>query len=53
MIVRILADQRHQAAKAAAVANKQGPSNQRRRRQPKQRIGAETLKGEFLVEVLK
>ena len=41
MIARIVAEQRHQAARAvaaAAAANKSGPSNQRRRRQPKQRI---------------
>ena len=39
MIVRIVADQRCQAARAAVAANKPGPSNQRRRRQPRQRIG--------------
>ena len=40
MIARIVAEQRHQAARAvaAAAANKSGPPNQRRRRQPKQRI---------------
>ena len=54
MIARIVADQRRQAAMAAAAAaNKQGPSNQRRRRQPKQRIEVKTLKGKFVVEVLK
>ena len=39
MIARIVADQRRQAARAAAAANKPGPSNQKRRRQPRQRIG--------------
>ena len=39
MIARIAADQRCQAARAAVAANKPGPSNQRRRRQPRQRIG--------------
>ena len=52
MMARIVADKRCQAAKAAA-ANKPGPSNQRRRRQPRQRIGLKTLKEEFVVEVLK
>ena len=38
MIARIVADQRHQTARAAAAAaNKPRPSNQRRR-QPRQRI---------------
>ena len=37
MIARIVSEQRPQAATAAAV--KPGPSNQRRIRQPKQRIG--------------
>ena len=39
MIGRIVADQRCQAARTATVANKPGPSNQRRSRQPRQRIG--------------
>ena len=39
MIARIVADQRCQAARAAVAANKPAPSNQRRRRQPRQRIG--------------
>ena len=39
MIARIVAGQRCQAARAAVAANKPGPSNQRRRRQPRQRIG--------------
>ena len=52
MMARIVADKRRQAAKAAA-ANKPGPSNQKRRRQPRQRIGLKTLKEEFVVEVLK
>ena len=45
MIVRIVADQRCQAARAAAAANKPGPSNQRRRRQPRQRIGVKNIEG--------
>ena len=53
MIVRIVADQRRQAARTAAAVNKPGPFNQRRRRQPRQRIGLRTLKDEFVVEVLK
>ena len=32
MIARIVADQRRQAARAAAAANKPGPYSQRRRR---------------------
>ena len=52
MMTRIVADKRRQAAKAAA-AKKPGPSNQKRRRQPRQRIGLKTLKEEFVVEVLK
>ena len=52
MMTRIVADKRRQAAKATA-ANKPGPSNQKRRRQPRQRIGLKTLKEEFVVEVLK
>ena len=44
MIARIVADQRCQAARAAAAAaNKPGPSNQRRRRQPRQRIGVKNV----------
>ena len=39
MISRIVADQRRQAVRASAAANKSGPSNQRRKRQPRQRIG--------------
>ena len=43
MIARIVADQRRQAARAAAGANKPGPSNQKRRRQPRQRIGFKNI----------
>ena len=43
-MARIVADKRCQAAKAAA-ANKPGPSNQRRRRQPRQRIGVKNIEG--------
>ena len=43
MIARIVADQRRQAARAAAAANKPGPSNQKRRRQPRQRIGVKNI----------
>ena len=39
MIARTVADQRCEAARAAVAANKPGPSNKRRRRQPRQRIG--------------
>ena len=54
MMVRIVADQRRQAARVAASANKPGPSNQRRRRQPRQKkLGLKILKEEFVVEVLK
>ena len=42
MIARIVADQRCQAAGAAA-ANKPGPSNQRRRKQARQRIGIKSI----------
>ena len=41
MIARILSDQRRQTARAAAA--KPGPSNQRRRRQPRQRIGVKNI----------
>ena len=44
MIARIVADQRRQAARVAASANKPGPSNQRRRRQPRQKkIGVKNI----------
>ena len=44
MMARIVADQRCQAARAAAAAaNKPGPSNQRWRRQPRQRIGVKNI----------
>ena len=47
IIVRIVADQRRQAARKAAVAaaNKSGPSNQRRGRQPRQRTGLKNIEG--------
>ena len=44
MTARIVADWRRQAARAAAV-NKQGPSNHRKRRQPRQRIGVKNIEG--------
>ena len=45
--MRIVADQRCQAARtaAAAAANKSGQSNQRRRRQPRQRIRLKNIEG--------
>ena len=44
--MRIVADQRCQAARAAAAAaNKPGPSNQRRRRQPRHSFGAKSTEG--------
>ena len=45
MIARIVADQKRQTARAAAVANKPGQSNQRKRRQPRQRIGVKNIEG--------
>ena len=45
MIARIVADQRSQAARAAAAAHKLGPSNQSRGRQPRQRIGVKNIEG--------
>ena len=45
MMARIVADQRHQVARVAAAANKPGPSNQRRRRQPRPRIGVKNIEG--------
>ena len=44
MVARIVVGQRCQAARSAAAANKSGPSNQRRRRQPRQEVGLKTLK---------
>ena len=44
MIARIVADQRCQAARAAA-GNKPGPSHQRTRRQPRQRIVVKNIEG--------
>ena len=45
MIARIVADQRLQEVRAAAAANKPGPSNQKRRRQPRQRILVKNIEG--------
>ena len=45
MMARIVAEQICRAARAEAVANKPGPSNQRRRRQPRQRIGVKNIEG--------
>ena len=45
MIARIVADQKRQTARPAAVANKPGQSNQRKRRQPRQRIGVKSIEG--------
>ena len=45
MIARIVSDQRRQTAIAAAA--KPGPSNQRRRRQPRQRIGVKNIEGKI------
>ena len=45
MIARIVADQRCQAARAAAATNKPGSSNQRRRRQPRQIIRVKKIEG--------
>ena len=42
MIARIVSDQKHQAARTAAAV-KPGPSNQRRRRQPRQRIRVKNI----------
>ena len=53
MIARIVADQRCQSTRVAAAVNKPGPSNQRRRRQPRQKLGLKTLKEKFVVDVLK
>ena len=47
MIARIVADQRHQAVRAVAAANKPGPSNQRKRRQLRQRIGVKRIEREI------
>ena len=51
MMARIASDQRRQVARAAAA--KPGPSNQRRRRHPRQRIGVKKLKEEFAAELFK
>ena len=45
VIARIVADQRCQAVRGAAAASKEGPSNQRRRRQPRQRIRVKNIEG--------
>ena len=46
IITRIVGDQRCQAPRAAAAAaNRPGPSNQRGRRQPRQRIGIKNIEG--------
>ena len=45
MIARIVANQRRQAVGAVAATNKPGPSNQRRRRLSRQRIGAKNIAG--------
>ena len=47
MIARIVADQRHQAVRAVAATNKPGPSNQRKRRQLRQRIGVKSIEREI------
>ena len=53
MMARIVAEQICQAARAEAVANKPGPSNQRRRRQPRQRIGVKNIEGRIRVRSFK
>ena len=50
-IARTVSDQRFQVATAAAV--KPGPSNQRRRRQPRQRIGVKNIEGRIRSRTLK
>ena len=45
MIARIVADHRCQAARVATAANKPGPPNQRRRRQPRQRFEVKSIEG--------
>ena len=45
MIARIVTDQRRKAVRAAAAANKPELSNQRTRRQPRQRIGVKNIEG--------
>ena len=47
MIARIVADQRCQSTRVAAAVNKPGPSNQRRRRQPRQKIGVKNIEGKI------
>ena len=51
MIVRIVSDQRRQIARAAAA--KPGPSNQSRKRQPRQRIGVKNIEGRIRSVVFK
>ena len=53
MIVRIVADQRLQAVRGATAANKPGSYNQRKRRQPRQRIGVENIEGRICGRSLK
>ena len=45
MIARIVTDQRRKAVRAAAAANKPELSNQRTRRQARQRIGVKNIEG--------
>ena len=51
MIARIVSDQRPQAATAAVV--KSGPSNQRRIRHSKQRIGVKNIEGRICSRTFK
>ena len=51
MIARIVSDKRHHVARATAM--KQGLSNQRRRRQPRQRIGVKNIEGRICSRTFK
>ena len=51
MIVRIVSDQRRQAARASAA--KPGSSNQRRRRQSRKRIGVKNIEEKIGVRTFK
>ena len=51
MIARIVSDMRHYVARATAM--KQGLSNQRRRRQPRQRIGVKNIEGRICSRTFK
>ena len=51
MIVRIVSDQRHQIVRAAAA--KPEPSNQRRKRQPRQRMRVKNIEGRICSVVFK